>query len=105
MGELSPKRVVAIAAIVGALVGGAVAGGVAAVSASGNGNGTASSPGGTGSVATAAVVRTTLTNTVQVGGSIGYDGSYTIAAPSGTSAQQLPGPAGRGPGRAGPDLR
>ena len=26
------------------------------------------------------MVRTTLTNTVQVGGSIGYDGSYTVAA-------------------------
>ena len=35
------------------------------------------------------MVRTTLTNTVQVGGSIGYDGSYTVAAPSGASAQQV----------------
>ena len=28
-------------------------------------------------------------NTVQVGGSIGYDGSFTVAAPSGVSAQQV----------------
>jgi hypothetical protein len=35
------------------------------------------------------VVRTTLSTTVQVGGSVGYDGSYTIAAPTGTSPQQL----------------
>ena len=35
------------------------------------------------------MVRTTLTNAVQVGGSIGYDGSYTVAAPSGTTAQQV----------------
>jgi hypothetical protein len=81
--------VVAIAAVAGALVGGAVAGVVAAASASGNGAGPASSSDGAGSVATAQVVRTTLTNTVQVGGSIGYEGSYTIAAPSGVSAQQL----------------
>jgi hypothetical protein len=87
--ELSPRRVVAIAAVAGALVGGTVAGVVAAASASGNNNSPASSSAAGGSVATAAVVRTTLTNTVQVGGSIGYDGSYTIAAPSGTSAQQL----------------
>ena len=56
-----------------------VAGGVA-VAASGNSNGTASSSGDSGQVATAPVVRTDLTNTVQVGGSIGYDGAYTVAA-------------------------
>lgn len=56
--------------------------------ASSGGDGPAASRGG-GSVATAPVVRTTLTNTVQEGGSIGYDGSYTIAAPSGTSALEL----------------
>jgi hypothetical protein len=86
--EFSARRIVAIAAIAGALVGGAVAGGVAAVAGSGS-NGTTSSTGGSGSVTTAAVVRTTLTNAVQVGGSIGYGGSYTIAIPSGTSAQQI----------------
>jgi hypothetical protein len=47
-----------------------------------------SSPGGSSAAGTAPVVRTTLTTTVQDGGSIGYDGSYTITAPSpGTSSQ------------------
>ncbi|MGH3272182.1 MAG: peptidoglycan-binding domain-containing protein, partial [Trebonia sp.] len=78
MSEVSARQVVVIAAIAGALVGGAVAGGVA-VAASGN-NSTASSSGDSSQVATAAVVRTDLSNTVQVGGSIGYDGSYTITA-------------------------
>ena len=79
MAEFSARQVVVIAALAGALVGGVVAGGVA-VAASGNSNSTASSSGGSSQVATAPVVRTTLTNTVQVGGSIGYDGSYTVAA-------------------------
>ena len=79
MAEFSARQVVVIAAIAGALVGGLVAGGVA-VAASGNSNSTASSSGGSSQVATAPVVRTTLTTTVQVGGSIGYDGSYTVAA-------------------------
>ncbi|MGH3203745.1 MAG: efflux RND transporter periplasmic adaptor subunit, partial [Streptosporangiaceae bacterium] len=79
MSEVSARQVVVIAAIAGALVGGAVAGGVA-VAASGNNNSTASSSGDSSQVATAAVVRTDLSNTVQVGGSIGYDGSYTITA-------------------------
>jgi hypothetical protein len=78
------RRAVVIGAIV--LVGGAAGGGVAV--ASGGGGGPASSSGG-GSVTTAAVVRTTLVNTVQVGGSIGYNGSYTIAEPSGVSAAQV----------------
>lgn len=82
MAEVSARRIVAVAAIVAALVGGAVAAGVAAVSSSGN-NRPGSPTGGGGSVATARVVRTTLTNTVQVGGSIGYQGSYTITARSG----------------------
>jgi hypothetical protein len=70
----------ALAAVAGALVGGAVAGAVAVAYASGNSGGTASSPDGDGPVATAAVVRTDLSTTVQDGGSIGYDGSYAIAA-------------------------
>ncbi|MHB8450747.1 MAG: peptidoglycan-binding protein [Mycobacteriales bacterium] len=85
MAELTARRVAAIAAVAGALVGGAVAGGVAALSASGT-NSPSSSGGSSGSVATAAVVRTTLSRTVQVGGSIGYDGSYTITARSGVGA-------------------
>jgi hypothetical protein len=79
------RRVVMVAVI--ALAAGAVAGGVA-VAANGHA-GLASSPVGGGSVATAAVVRTTLANTVQVGGSIGYDGSYTVSAPSGSSAAEV----------------
>ena len=85
MAEFSARQVVIIAALAGALVGGVVAGGVA-VAASGNSNSTASSSGGSSQLATAQVVRTTLTNTVQVGGSIGYDGSYTVAALRGGGA-------------------
>jgi hypothetical protein len=89
MADFSARRVVAIAAIAGALVGGVVAGTVAAVSASSN-NASASSPGGSAggrSLSTARVVRITLTTNTQVGGSIGYVGSYTV--PSGTSAEQV----------------
>jgi Putative peptidoglycan binding domain len=71
------------------MVGGAVAGGVAVASASSNHDPAASSSGGSGSVATAAVVRTDLATTVQVGGSIGYDGTYSVIIPSGASAQQV----------------
>ncbi|HEY1651426.1 MAG TPA: peptidoglycan-binding domain-containing protein [Acidimicrobiales bacterium] len=88
MADFSARRVVAIAAMAGALVGGAVAAGVAMASTSGNNN--AGSPsGGESSVTTTAVVRTTLTNSVQEGGSIGFVGSYTVAAPSGASAQEI----------------
>ncbi len=75
MAEVSARQVVVIAAVAGALVGGVVAGGVAAA-ASGNDNSTASPSGDGSQVATAAVVRTNLTSTVQVGGSIGYDGYH-----------------------------
>ena len=88
MAELSARRVVAIAAIAGALVGGAVAAGVALASTSGNHN-VATSAGGNNSVTTAAVVRTNLTNTVQIGGSIGYQGTYTVTAPLGSSVQDV----------------
>ena len=86
--ELTVKRVLVVAAFAGAVVGGAVASGVAEAS-SGNGTGTNSSSGGTGSVSTVAVMRTNLQSTVQLGGSIGYEGSYAIAAPSGANAQQV----------------
>jgi len=70
-----------------AVTAAAVAAGVAVAS---NGrDGGAGSAGGGDRVATAAVVRTTLVNTVQVGGSIGYAGSYTVVAPSGASGQQV----------------
>jgi hypothetical protein len=88
---LSPGWVVFIAGV--ALVVGAVAAGAVEMT---SGRGGAAAPsGGSGSVATASVVRTTLTTTVQEGGSIVYGGSYTVAAPSGAStstvsaAQQL----------------
>jgi len=78
MAEFSARRVAVIAAVAGALVGGLVAGEVA-VAAGISTTSTVSSSGDRSQVATAPVVRTTLTNTVQVGGSIGYDGSYTVA--------------------------
>jgi hypothetical protein len=88
MAELSVGRVVTVAALAGALVGGAVAAGVAVTSSSGNPAGGALA-GRNPSLATAAVVRTDLTTTVQVGGAIGYAGSYTVEAPAGTSPQQV----------------
>ena len=74
--------------VIGAIVlaGGAVGGGVALASSS-RSHVPASSLGGP--AATATVVRTTLINTVQVGGSVGYNGSYTVAAPSGASASTI----------------
>ena len=78
------RRALVIGAVV--LVGGAVGGGVALASSSRSHVPAASSA---GPAATAAVVRTTLINTVQVGGSIGYNGSYTIAAPSGANASTV----------------
>jgi hypothetical protein len=79
------RRVVMIAAIV---LAGAVAAGVAEATSGGPGSAAPSSDGGS-PVATAPVVRTTLTTTVQEGGSIGYDGSYTVAAPWGASASTV----------------
>jgi hypothetical protein len=83
---MRPKRIVVFGLVAGALVGAAIAGGVA--EASGSKGGTPTS-GSTAAVATTAVVRTDLASTVQVGGSIGFQGTYTIAAPSGTTAQQV----------------
>ena len=42
-----------------------------------------------GSTSTAKVVRTDLASTVQVGGSIGYDGTYSIVNPPGAQAQAV----------------
>jgi hypothetical protein len=83
----SARRIVVAAAAV--VVAGAAVGGGVAVALAGGGHGSAASPSADGSVATAAVVRTDLISTVQEGGSIGYGGSYTIAAPSGASASQV----------------
>ncbi|HTX84437.1 MAG TPA: peptidoglycan-binding domain-containing protein [Streptosporangiaceae bacterium] len=79
MARYLTRRVTVIAAAVAVVAGGAVAG-VAAAASGGRGTPAA----GGGRVTTVTVVRTDLVNTVQVGGSIGYGGSYTIAAPSGT---------------------
>jgi hypothetical protein len=91
--EFSARQVVAVAAVAGALVGGVVGGTVAVVSTSGANSAGSSSAGG-GPVTTAAVVRTTLTTTVQVGGAIGYEGSYTVTAlrASGSVYTWLPEP-------------
>lgn len=84
MAEFSAGRVAAIAAVAAAVVAGGVAAGVAHL-AGGAGETTTASTAAAGGLATAAVVRTTLHSTVQIGGSIGYTGSYTVSAPSGTS--------------------
>lgn len=88
MAELTPKRVVMLSALTGAALGGLVAGGVAAASTTGGHDGP-SPAAAAGAVATARVVRTTLSTKVQVGGSIGFEGSYSIAAPAGSSPQQV----------------
>ena len=84
MAELTTRQVAAVTVAAGALAGAVVAGALVAVAGSGNSNGTGSgtgaSSGGSSQVATALVVRTDLSTTVQVGGSIGYSGSYTITA-------------------------
>jgi Putative peptidoglycan binding domain len=87
--EISARRVAVIAAVAAALVGGTVAGGVAAAWASRKRDSSAPLSGGSSAVATAAVVRTNLSTTVQVGGSISYDGSFAVTVPSGSSAQQV----------------
>jgi peptidoglycan hydrolase-like protein with peptidoglycan-binding domain len=85
MAELSTRQMAAVTVAAGAIAGAVVAGALVAVTGSGSSNGPAASPAASSQVATAPVVRTTLTNTVQVGGAIGYDGSYTITALSGGS--------------------
>jgi hypothetical protein len=83
MAELTTRQVAAVTVAAGALAGAVVAGAVIAVAGSGNSNGTATPSGGSSQVATAPVVRTGLSTTVQVGGSIGYSGAYTITALAG----------------------
>jgi hypothetical protein len=80
----SARRVVILAAVV--LVGGAAG---VAVAASAKHDSPGSTAGGSGQVSTAPVVRTNLVTTVQVGGSIGYNGSYTVEAPSGASPAEI----------------
>jgi Putative peptidoglycan binding domain len=85
MAKFSTRQVVIIAVAV--LAAAAATAGVAMASG-GSKDSPASSSGG-GSLSTAAVVRTDLINTVQVGGSIGYNNSYTITAPSPGSSSTL----------------
>ncbi len=88
MPDLTTKRVLLVVALAGALVGAAVASGVAEASSSPSTSKSFSS-GTSRSVATASVVRTNLQSTVQVGGSIGFQGSYVVAVPTGATAQQM----------------
>jgi hypothetical protein len=77
MADFTARQVAAMTVAAGALAGAVVAGAVAA--AAGHSNTTEQS-GSSSQVATTPVVRTDLSTTVQVGGSIGFDGSYTITA-------------------------
>lgn len=66
--------------MIGAVVVSLAAGGVAQASGT---------SGGTVSTSTAKVLRADLSSAVQVVGSIGYDGSYSIVNPAGSNAQQV----------------
>jgi len=88
MTEFSTLRIMTFAVVAAALVGGAVAVVVSLTTINGD-SGAATPSSGNMAVATAPVVRTNLAVAVQTGGSIGYAGSYTVSAPSGSSAQQI----------------
>jgi multidrug efflux pump subunit AcrA (membrane-fusion protein) len=77
-------RVIGVGLAVAALAAPAVIAG-----AGGFGDAAHASSNGGVSTSTAKVVRTDLTSTVQVAGSIGYDGSYSILNPAGASAQAV----------------
>jgi Putative peptidoglycan binding domain len=76
-----------VTAVVAVTAAGVAAAGVAEATGGHGGGGTPAGSGGR--VATAAVVRTTLVNTVPVGGTMGFDGSYTVATPSGATPSQV----------------
>ena len=80
MAELTTRQVAALTVAAGALAGAAVAGPGAAAAGSGHSNTTSSWSGSSSQVSTAPVTRTDLNTTVQVGGSIGFNGSDTITA-------------------------
>lgn len=91
--------VVAGGAAAGLIVATSGAGGVASAAGPGHaasgssGTGQASGAGGGSRVATAPVVRTSLANTVQVSGALGFAGSYTVANQmQGTAYTALPPP-------------
>jgi len=75
-----------VAAVAGALVGGAVAYAVTKTASPSTG-GVPDASGGGHHVATARVVRTTLTNSVQAGGSISFAGTYTVPSPTGADSR------------------
>jgi peptidoglycan hydrolase-like protein with peptidoglycan-binding domain len=90
---------VAGGAAAGLIVATSGAGGVASAAGPGHaasgssGTGQASGAGSGSRVATAAVVRTSLANTVQVSGALGFAGSYTVANQmQGTAYTALPPP-------------
>jgi peptidoglycan hydrolase-like protein with peptidoglycan-binding domain len=90
---------VAGGAAAGLIVATSGAGGVASAAGPGHaasgssGTGQASGAGGGSRVATAPVVRTSLANTVQVSGALGFAGSYTVANQmQGTAYTALPPP-------------
>jgi hypothetical protein len=78
---------------------GATAGALAGISALRPGHAAAAA--GTVRVATAQVVRTDLTNTTQVSGSLGYSGSYTIVAPQPGASASASGSSASGSSAAG----
>jgi hypothetical protein len=80
MAEFTTRQVAALTVAAGALAGAVVAGPVAAAADGGHGNTTSSWSASSSQVSTARVTRTDLSTTVQVGGSIGFNGSYTITA-------------------------
>ncbi len=91
--------VVAGGAAAGLIVATSGAGGVARAAGSGHavsgssGAGPGSGAGGGSHLATAPVVRTDLSNTVQVSGALGFAGSYTVANQmQGTAYTALPLP-------------
>jgi hypothetical protein len=89
-GRPGRRRQVAVLAVTGLLAAGAAAA-VSAVLLSGKH--AAASQSGRVRLATARVVRTDLTNTVQVGGSLGYAGSVTVVnQAAGTAYTALPRP-------------
>jgi hypothetical protein len=89
-GRPVPWRRTGLVAVAGVLVAAGAAAGITAALSAPRG---AASPGSGVQVATARVVRTDLTNTIQVGGSLGYAGSFTVVDElQGTAYTVLPQP-------------
>lgn len=82
----SKRRVATFCGVAGVLLGAGVAGGVAQASGGAQPSSSTAAP---ASTSTATVERTNLISTVQVGGSIGFSGSYTLVKPQGSSPQQV----------------